>query len=303
MLADVEARRKTRIPRYYTRLLNVAFRILKTDGAADPLLRSGNAPPVAALPFIVEQYIDRAPDAKEYRSGVRIAAAMSGAAYSGAEPAAGDMLVSVNRQPVTSIADYEKSIKKMAGDRVVVKFLRDGVEYESELEVSHLVRSINFHVGGTASGFSASTDGRNNIFVTPALLNYVKNDDELAFVLSHEISHIELGHYQRQILTSIAAQVPAVVVASLFNEGYEDVGSAAGQLTYFGVRAPFSQDAELAADQRAMEYMRRGGYDPAAGARFMKRMAVEVSGSDERGWFSTHPAPQERMRRLSEYHP
>lgn len=61
----------------------------------------------------------------------------------------------------------------------------------------------------------ASADG--SIFVYTGLLHEMKNVDETAFILSHEISHVLLRHVPHQICTSGLATGVILMFLSLLD--------------------------------------------------------------------------------------
>jgi predicted Zn-dependent protease len=157
--------------------------------------------------------------------------------------------------------------------------------------------------------------------VTKGLLKQVKNEDELAGVLAHEIAHVGLRHPE------IAAQAAAE------NEGLADMagefqalaGLAGGVASYFGKHdvargaelakqaAPvlgkvtqglhetysrgYDRKEEFKADEVAVDLMSRPGvrYSPEAFRDFIARLPKKKSGA-----YATHPDLDGRVKAIEE---
>ena len=115
-------------------------------------------------------------------------------------------------------------------------------------------------------------DGRPIVVVGATLLAEMLSDDEIAFVLSHEMSHHIAGHIPRQqqqqvlgalILGGLVAATGDPVTGAPASDAAirraMDVGAFVGARTY-------SQSYELEADTLGAFIAARAGYDPERGA-------------------------------------
>ncbi|MEP1765744.1 MAG: M48 family metallopeptidase [Sulfitobacter sp.] len=113
--------------------------------------------------------------------------------------------------------------------------------------------------------------GRPIIAFTLALINDVRNEDELAFVMGHEAAHHIAGHIARQQQNAVAG---AVIFAGLATLGGGDAGAvqSAQELgAQVGARS-YSKDFELEADALGTVITKKAGYDPLRGAEFFTRI-------------------------------
>jgi beta-barrel assembly-enhancing protease len=142
------------------------------------------------------------------------------------------------------------------------------------------------------------------IALNRGLLTELKNESELAAVLSHEIVHAAARHgakaQERGTLMQAGlalAQVGAAVggvdqnVAGLVLQG----AGLGAQL----VQTKYGRDQELEADRYGMKYMKAAGYDP-TGAVTLQETFVRLSQQrDKQGWleglFASHPPSAERV--------
>jgi hypothetical protein len=128
------------------------------------------------------------------------------------------------------------------------------------------------------------------VIVTSGLLDFVRNDDELAAVLGHELAHISEGHVTKGLIGSLAVNVLAIVVESQA----PGLGNTAGGLGQLALNR-YTQSQEREADRVGIEFMYRAGYDPRAAADVQERLAIEVPQTMTAGFFDTHPSSVERM--------
>lgn len=126
------------------------------------------------------------------------------------------------------------------------------------------------------------------------------SDDEIAQIMGHEIGHALANHGAEKMSNAMAAQTTVALVGALAGQRNQGVVSSIGPaMAQLGWLLPNSRQAEHEADTIGMELAARAGYDPAAGVSLWRKMR-EAAGSSGPQFLSTHPAPEERMKRLAE---
>lgn len=95
-------------------------------------------------------------------------------------------------------------------------------------------KTVNAYSLGSQSHFAY-------VYVTRGLVNFVKNDSQLASVLAHEISHIQLGHH----------------LARQKNSG-----------------SKFNKAQEIAADKYSVKLLKNAGYDAQQAIALLKRLEI-----------------------------
>jgi predicted Zn-dependent protease len=184
-------------------------------------------------------------------------------------------------------------------DRVVERVVR-GVNAESkgdfQLKSAQILGGKNKKDDQLANAF-ALPDGR--IYVTVGLMRLLKespkSDDELAFVVGHELTHVVENHRERETKGSLPAGLLAVMLFAV-SKSRGDLGAVGDAAT-----APsFSRQDEYKADQGGLLAMRAAGYDPLAAATLLAR--VRETGERQNrlysGWGGTHPLTDTRIARL-----
>jgi predicted Zn-dependent protease len=142
------------------------------------------------------------------------------------------------------------------------------------------------------------------IYVSRGLLALVVDEDDLAGVLGHEISHVTERHSARRAERAILPGIltlPGRVVGIVS----EDLGAVvaapfaiAGQIGL----ARYSRGQEADADRMGVELAARSGYDPRALARILERLekdATRLAGKEHRSsFFDDHPDTPTRVKDL-----
>ncbi|MCX5889669.1 MAG: M48 family metalloprotease [Deltaproteobacteria bacterium] len=142
------------------------------------------------------------------------------------------------------------------------------------------------------------------IFITRGLVETCANEDELAAVLAHEVSHVA----NKDGINSISKARWTEVFTAMGTEAARQYGGVAGNLvTLFEgsiddvfktlVVNGYSRTAEEAADAGAVTTLTRTGYDPGALAAMLKKMLAKEKGAAG-GIYKTHPPTGERLAKV-----
>ena len=216
--------------------------------------------------------LTRVSDAEEMRIGAELT---RGVADMGTEDAASTAYVAGVAQPL------------------LTNLRRHGIRYQF-----HVIDSPQINAFALPGG---------QIFVMRGLLEFVESEAELAAVLGHEMSHVDLRHcierYQYE--------------TKLKKAGVPELGwivETAHRLVMLG----FSPQQELEADAQGERLSVASDYDPDAEAALFARMKThfheptrarattpageigQAAGEAIGSYFRTHPPSEERMRRLND---
>ncbi len=138
---------------------------------------------------------------------------------------------------------------------------------------------------------NAYTDWNYNVIVYRGILNYVENEDEIAFVIGHELGHIEYMHARLGIAKRIGVGVAGSVIGSVI--------PGAGVLTPLAAKSTnnkLSRVDEYAADRKSIDYLAKAGYNPLASISLLNKIGVNYV-----EFWHDHPATPKRIARAYEY--
>ena len=133
------------------------------------------------------------------------------------------------------------------------------------------------------------------IYVTRGMLSFVQSPDELAFVLAHEVGHVDERHHVALIQRDFFFTIVLSLVLGR-DPGTAQIGNLVGALLARG----FSREAEFEADTAGVTLAHRAGFNAGAGLVFRERLRA-VEGRDPSRvevLFRTHPALAERIVRV-----
>ncbi len=140
---------------------------------------------------------------------------------------------------------------------------------------------------------NASADG-NRIMIARGMMNFAKDDNELALVLSHEMAHNLMKHMDAK-KQNMAVGFLADLAVLVLTKGQVS-GSNFGQI---GAGA-FSQEFEAEADYVALYIMANAGLPIADAPKFWRRMAAAYPSNIKTNHSASHPSTSYRMVALEE---
>ncbi|MBC8209320.1 M48 family metallopeptidase [Methanococcoides sp. SA1] len=182
----------------------------------------------------------------------------------------------------------QKSQIAPAGNNYAQRLLRLVGSYQ---EADGIRFNYRVYLSSEVNAF-AMADGTIRIY---SGLMDMMDDDELRFVIGHEMGHVALKHIRKKIQLAYAASAVRKGIASQQNI----LGSlAASQLGGFSetlLNAQFSQHEEREADDYGLAFLQRQGHTPHSAVSALKKLAT--LGSDH-SFLSSHPAPGIRAERL-----
>ena len=136
--------------------------------------------------------------------------------------------------------------------------------------------------------------GNGSIRIYSGLMD-VMDDNELRFVIGHEMGHVVEKHIKRKMEVALATSALRKGIASQQNIAGDIARSALGSFINAFLNARFSQEEEKAADAYALGFMKRQGYDQKGAVSALEKLAALGGGHS---FLSSHPAPGERAERL-----
>ena len=145
------------------------------------------------------------------------------------------------------------------------------------------------------------------VYVTRQLLALMNSEDELAFVMGHEVGHVAARHSAgRQRTSTIGGVLAGIVGAAAGNSALGQLlGSGAQQVAGL-VTLKYGRDQEYQADTLGIRYVAGAGYNPAGAPLILGQLGAEtaldarIAGRNANAvpkWLSTHPSSEARVAR------
>ncbi|MDT8954468.1 M48 family metallopeptidase, partial [Aeromonas caviae] len=140
------------------------------------------------------------------------------------------------------------------------------------------------------------------IGVYSGLLKVAKNQDQLATVIGHELTHVLAQHSNERLsrdqLTGIGLAVADAAIGSSDSLGGAATMAALGLGVQVGIALPFGRTQESEADRLGLELMARAGFNPAEAVTLWQNMSAASGGKAPPQLLSTHPSDQSRIANL-----
>jgi len=183
-----------------------------------------------------------------------------------------------NANPVAPASSpYSKRLAKLT------KGMKTEGDTKPDIKV-YLVKDLNAF---------AMADGTVRVF---AGLMDEMSDDEVRYVIGHEIGHVNLGHSRKALQTAYTTSAARKVGAAGGGGIAKLSDSALGDLAEKLVHAQYSQANENDADKYALRFMKANNYDTEAAVSALRKLQ-KTYGNDG-SVFSSHPAPGDRADAL-----
>lgn len=158
------------------------------------------------------------------------------------------------------------------------------------------------------------SDRRANAFCMPGgkiavftgILKLCDSDDELATVISHEVSHAIARHSNErlsgEILRQLGGQILSAATGNQSSITRQVINQAYGLGSQVAFSLPYSRAHETEADKIGLVFMALAGYNPHAAVSFWQKMA-DASGGEPLQLLSTHPSHASRIKNIEAFLP
>jgi len=137
------------------------------------------------------------------------------------------------------------------------------------------------------------------IGVYTGIFKVVRNQDQLAAVLAHEVSHVVAGHGNERVSQQYATQSVVGIVGAIAGDETGGGGLAQAALglgAQYGILLPFSRAQESEADLLGLDFMSRAGFDPRQAVSLWQNMS-QLGGKPPE-ILSDHPSDETRVQQI-----
>jgi len=278
---------------YLVRVNNVGYKLLLSLPEED---RKGNFVFSGLLLSEVDKYLSKLYQLNTDKGAVVIGVVENSPAKK-AGIMAGDLIKTVEGLGIYELSDVAYVFNhKAPNQQVEMAVVRQGLPLNFTFRLGSKPLDVSFRMVDEQEVNAGATPGL--IVVTYGLMRFVKNDDEIAVILGHELAHIARAHHLKEGSLGIISMLAGLAAGI----GANKVSPGSGDIVMRAVASAFSarytQDFEREADYFGLKYVYSAGYNIDAGVDVWERFAIEVPQSMTRNFFSTHPSSPERMVRL-----
>lgn len=211
----------------------------------------------------------------------------SGAAKAGIQK--GDVLRSIEGKPVPPGPNAERQASALLGplvgqlSRIKLGLQRNGQDINVIVPLTEAC-GFGLKVGNTDS-VNAYNDGQ-RIMVTRGMMNFVRSDTELAYVVAKELAHSALRHSVQQRMTG--------TIGGIINN-LSSMNPDTSMLNGTGGVTAMPQDLDAAADTLSLYMLTRAGYEIDGAAAFWQRLAAQYPSTVLNSYTAIHPATAYRL--------
>jgi len=214
------------------------------------------------------------------------------AAGCGSSGGAGGVSLDEEWQLGNQLAAQVQQQVRLVNDPVALSYIRSvGERLHGQTPLAD--RPFNFYIVDDAEVNAFSLPG-GHIYVNRGLIDRADKADELAAVLSHEISHVVARHAIKQ---AQQAQEINVIGSILLGNNPNALSQLAAQVLAGGAMARFSRADEKQADDMGLDLMYRAGYDAHGMLDFFNKLLAMEKGGDNAvtRFFRDHPGTSDRI--------
>jgi predicted Zn-dependent protease len=201
---------------------------------------------------------------------------------------------------ITALSDEEENAIGEELDKQISQDLR--FTREKKFNIKKIFNNLSQYVERTKINYNykiVRTDEVNayaiaggNMYINTGILDFLDDEDEIAFVIAHEISHNEKRHCIKR--------VQYAVLASSVDPSFGGIV----QVAYGMYSMPFSKYDEFDADENGVKIMLKAGYKKSGAVSFFEKLEKleKEYGTDQRDalndFISSHPTARERRDRV-----
>lgn len=238
------------------------------------------------------EFIEAAHQVLGLNDRLQVMGVLAGSSAAKAGVRLGDGLVSVEDKPLPQGQNAEREaasiLAPLVNGKAGVKLSlqRGGANLALNVPLTHAC-AFAIELGNTDQ-VNAYADGH-RMMITRGMLDFVRSDEELAYVLAREMAHNALAHPQKQRMSATVGGIIDNLIRM-----HPDLNGMTGMS---GIK-PMPQAMDTAADTLALYMAARAGYSIDQAPAFWQRMASEYPAATLNGYNAIHPSVKQRLETI-----
>jgi predicted Zn-dependent protease len=139
------------------------------------------------------------------------------------------------------------------------------------------------------------------IGVNSGMLGVATNQDQLAAVIGHEVSHVLARHSNERMSQQSATKIGLGLIQAVASaKGYNSstMMGVLGLGAQYGILLPYSRVQESEADLMGLDLMAKAGFNPTESVNLWINMSKASGGKQPAEFMSTHPSHDSRIQDL-----
>ena len=175
---------------------------------------------------------------------------------------------------------------------------------EKLLESNNIQKNVTFKVD-MDNVANAYTDIEYVVTVYKGIIDFCSNEDELAFIIGHEMGHASQNHVLKAVGANYAGNlaVNAAVRGASWaatKSGFADIAAKGAEVgssvANVAVQSKYSRNQEFTADSLGVDFMTKAGYDPRNAITIMSKF-----GENYADFWVDHPSTDRRLESMSNH--
>jgi predicted Zn-dependent protease len=220
----------------------------------------------------------------------------------------------MNSLSLTEYKDF-MSKNKVSTDTAHTQMVKDvGARIQKAVETYCAQNNLEKRIAGYKWEFNLVEDSAVNAFAMPGgkvvvytgLIPVAQNEDGLAVVMGHEISHVIARHGSERMSQGLLVEMGGVALSEAMTKSPTATSDlfmkSYGMGTQYGILLPYSRKQETEADHLGLIFMAMAGYNPNTAVDFWQRMAAASKDAPPE-LLSTHPTDKTRINNLKQFMP
>ena len=214
----------------------------------------------------------------------------------------------MGRSQLIMMSDQEMNAM---GDKAFLSLVQKGPlvsDRQANAYVDCVAGALTRETGGTWD-VAVFKDNDANAFALPGgkigvnsgMLTVATNQDQLAAVIAHEVSHVLARHSNERMSQQSATKLGLGLIQAVAGaKGYNSsmMMGALGLGAQYGILLPYSRIQESEADLMGLDLMARAGFNPTESVNLWINMSKASAGKQPAEFLSTHPSHDSRIQDL-----